>query len=157
MCWAESNWNQRRCLCCFLERWRETERHVVSGCDSLLVRILFADPLLETWMVRMSKKRSFHSFTQSRWWLFSESLLLVRARKRVLTTYFFYHAVSGQHKRSSVWGTKCLLSMQECPCKHGRAAGGWSWRKESIKAQQLFKSTHSSSYPTDAGAGPLRH
>lgn len=157
MCWAESNWNQHRCLCCFLERWRETERHVVSGCDSLLVRILFADPLLETRMVRMSKKRSFHSFTQSRWWLFSESLLLVRASKRVLTTYFFYHAVSGQHKRSSAWGTKCLLSMQECPCKHGRAAGGWSWRKESIKAQQLFKSTHSSSYPTDAVAGPLRH
>lgn len=157
MCWAESNWNQRRCLCCFLEQWREAERHVFSGCDSLLVRILFADPLLETWMVRMSKKRSFHSFMQSRWWLFSESLLLVRARKGFLTTYSFYHTVSGQHKRSSVWGTKCLLSMQECPCKHGRAAGGWSSRKESTKAQQLFKSTHSSSCPTDAGAGPLRH
>lgn len=75
----------------------------------------------------MSKKRSFYSFTQSRWWLFTENLLLVKARKRVLTAYFFYHFVSGQYKRSSVLRTNCLPVMEGCFCKHRRTSGGRGW------------------------------
>lgn len=100
-----------------------------------------------------SRKRSFYSFTQSRWWLFIQNLLLAIARKRVLTAYIFYHFVSGQRKRKLCFEDKMFACNIRVSVQTWENSG--RLKSEGRKCQAVGMYIYSSSYPT--GARPPWH